>query len=127
MATLQWQKSDHVPYDRIVRDVTYGTAVVFDLLTQWRSDGTIPDEQILDVQYCELVAEPVATLQHVYEWIGTPFVRPRTRPCAHLAGHRQHRHGVHEYSFEATGLDLDEVRGLFAGYMARYGVKEEGT
>ena len=128
MATLQWQKTDHVPFDRIVHDVTYGTAMVFDLVTQWRSDGTIPDERVLDVHYRELVAEPVATVRRVYEWVGAPFDASAEEAVrAHLAGHRQHRHGVHEYSFEDTGLDLGEVRDRFAGYMARYGVKEEET
>jgi hypothetical protein len=117
-----------VPFDRIVRDVTYGTAMVFDLVAQWRSDGTIPDDQILDVHYRQLVAEPVTTMQRVYEWIGTPFDPAAEESVrAHLAGHRQHRHGVHEYSFEAMDLDLGEVRLLFAGYMARYDVEVEET
>jgi hypothetical protein len=126
MATLQWQKTDHVPFDRIVRDVTYGTAIVFDLVAQWRADGTVPDDRVLDVQYRDLVADPVATMRRVYEWIGTPFDATADAAVrAHLTAHAQHRHGVHEYSFAATGLDLAEVRALYAGYMARHDVEEE--
>jgi hypothetical protein len=126
MATLQWQKTDHVPFDRIVRDVTYGTAIVFDLVAQWRADGTVPDDRVLDVQYRDLVADPVATMRRVYEWIGTPFDATADAAVrAHLAAHAQHRHGVHEYSFAATGLDLAEVRALYDGYMARHDVEEE--
>ncbi len=126
MATLQWQKTDHVPYERIVRDVTFGTAIVFDLVAQWRADGTIPDDRIVDVRYCDLVADPVATMRATYEQVGLPFDEIAERSVReYQAAHAQHQHGRHEYSFADTGLDLAEVRAAFAGYMARHDVPEE--
>jgi hypothetical protein len=126
MATLVWMHSDTVPYDRIVRSAVFGTAAVLDLVSTWRENGTVPDDRIVDVRYDELVADPWTTLHHVYERTGsrlTPEAEQTMRE--YLDAKPQGRHGRHEYAFADLGLDLDETRARFAGYVARYGIPEE--
>jgi hypothetical protein len=43
----------------------------------------------------------------------------------YIDSHPQGRHGTHSYSFDASGLDLDEQRAKFAAYQARFDVPSE--
>jgi hypothetical protein len=126
MATLMRQKTDAVDFDAIVQRVTVGTALLFDLVDQFRADGTIPDDQIIDVRYVDLTMDPWKTLQRVYRKLGLELTPDADRLMRkYLAVKQKDRHGKHDYSFADTGLDPDETRGLFAAYQARHDVPTE--
>lgn len=126
MATLVWQHSDSVDVAGIVKRVTRGTAMVFDLIDQMRADHTLPDDQIVDVRYVDLVEEPWPTLRRVYDELGLELTeRAEERMREYLAAKPKDRHGAHRYSFADTGLDVDDTRALFAAYQARHDVPSE--
>ena len=108
MATLQWMHSDTVDVDRIVKSAVHGTAIAMDLVMEWRSDGTIPDDRIVDVRFADLAADPVATVRDVVERVGGSL-DPDTaqRMLGYLDARPRNRHGRHDYDFADTGLDLD--------------------
>jgi hypothetical protein len=126
MATLRWMHSDTVDVDAVVKSAVGGTAIAMDLVMQWRADGTLPDDRIVDVRFDDLVGDPWPTLRSLYERIGAGLTEATERRMRdYLEARPRARHGRHEYSFTDTGLDLAQTRARFAPYQSRYGVTSE--
>jgi hypothetical protein len=80
-------------------------------------------DRFVDVDYRELVADPLATVAKLYDDLGMELsAEAEQRMVAHAAEHRQHRYGRHEYEFADFGLDRDELNERLAGYRATYGL-----
>ena len=91
-----------------------------------RDDGTVPNEQIVDTHFLELMSDPVAMLHRVYDQLGYDWPKGHDRAItAYLAAKPKAKHGAHSYSFADLGLDEDHVRATFAPYVAHYGITEE--
>jgi hypothetical protein len=91
-----------------------------------RTDGTVPDDQIVDTHFLELMSDPVAMLHRVYEQLGYDWPKGHDRAItAYLEAKPKAKHGAHTYSFGELGLDDDHVRATFAPYVAHYGIVEE--
>jgi hypothetical protein len=126
MATLRWMHSDTVDVDAVVKSAVGGTGIAMDLVMQWRADGTLPDDRIVDVRFDELVADPWRTMHALYERIGAGLTDDtEQRMRGYLDARPRGRHGRHEYTFADTGLDLAQTRARFADYQARYAVPSE--
>ncbi len=82
-----------------------------------------PEHPIVDVDYVDFVANPVATVSDIYEKIGDA-IDPRTYAAmtAYAAANPKNTLGVHTYDLADYGLDADAIRERFAEYSARYGV-----
>jgi hypothetical protein len=79
------------------------------------------DLAVADVQYTDLVADPVATVRRIYaehalEW--TPAVETAVRTGA--AQRPQHKQGKHRYELSDFGLSEDRVRAALADYAAAF-------
>ena len=82
-----------------------------------------PDQPIVDVQYDDLVADPVGTVARVYEGFGEELGQAPRAAMADYVSHRdQHRAGAHTYDPTEFGLDPRELAERFAGYTERYHV-----
>src|SRR4029079_7199032 len=91
-----------------------------------RADGTVPNEQIVDTHFLELMSDPVAMLHRVYEELGYDWPAGHDRAITdYLAAKPKAKHGAHTYSYAAVGLDEAHVRAAFAPYVAHYGITEE--
>jgi hypothetical protein len=79
-----------------------------------------------DLHYAELVRDPAATLEQLYEALGLEL-RPAVRDAMsdYAAAHPQASRRVHRYSLEQFGLRPEEVRERFERYVERYGVAPE--
>lgn len=91
-----------------------------------RSDGTIAPGQVLDVQFAEFMADPLATVASLAERLGAPLsadVEQRMR--AFLAANPQDKHGGHRYTFAATGLDEATLRARVRRYQEAFAVPSE--
>jgi hypothetical protein len=86
----------------------------------------LPERQVCDVRYADLVADPPGTLRRIYAHFDLP-VPPdlETRTSRWLESNRQHKHGVHRYSLEAFGTDRAEIDRIAAEYMERFDVPRE--
>ena len=74
-------------------------------------------EQVLDVHYRDLVANPMATVERIYAWLGGPMPdAARQAVAAALSTNTQHRYGKHRYQAEDFGLSSDSIDALFADY-----------
>ena len=126
MATLRWMHSDTVDVQAVVKSAVNGTAIAMDYVMQWRSDGTLPDDRIVDVRFDDLVGDPWRTMHAVYERIDAKFTTDAERRMrAYLDARPRERHGRHDYDFADTGLDVAQTRARFAQYQARYAVPSE--
>jgi len=87
---------------------------------------THPDHPIVDVQYGDLVRDPVGTVARISEATGRPLADGAADAMtAHLAANPKDRFGAHRYDLAEFGLDADAVRERFAGYIERYDVPRE--
>ena len=107
MVTLRWQRSDHVDRAEIAGALAGGYPIVFQLVEQWRADGTIPDEQIVDVRYTDLLTDPWTTIADVYERLDLSLGDEALAAMqSHLAAKPKDRHGAHRYDLSDLALDL---------------------
>jgi hypothetical protein len=126
MATLHYMHSDHVDHGVLVEFMAMGMELQMDPVAAERDAGTVPDDQIADVLYKDLVADPLAVIERLYASWGLA-VTPAFRDAldVYLAARHAGRTSGHDYSFSDTGLDLATHRALVAPYQARFGVPSE--
>lgn len=85
-----------------------------------------PARRIIDVQYADLVSDPVGTVEAIYAGCGRELSpQARQAVCAYVNAHPRGRFGAHGYRLQDYGLDQGEVRERFADYVARYDVPFE--
>ena len=92
-----------------------------------RTDGTVPDDQIVDTHFLELMSDPGRD--------AAPRVRParlrlarRARPARSPTTSRPSPRpstARTRTTYADLGLDDDHVRATFAPYVAHYGITEE--
>jgi hypothetical protein len=125
MATMRSMRSDRVDFQEIGQ-IAAMSPYLWDMVMAWRSSGAVPDDQIIDLLYGDLMHDPIGTLRGSYERVGielSPEAERRMR--ALLDARPKGRHGAHRYDIADLGVDPDEIRTLSAAYMAQYGVEEE--
>lgn len=126
MATLHWMHSDEVDHQLLVEFLCLGLEVQMDQVTADRDAGDLPDEQIADVIYRDLVADPAGTVQRLYDAWGLEVSDEFDAAIrAYVDARHAGRSPGHDYRFEDTGLDLATHRALVAPYQERFGVPSE--
>lgn len=85
-----------------------------------------PEHPIVDVQYADLVGDPVGTVGALSDAVGTPLsTTAEAAMAAYVAAHPKGAFGRHGYDLATHGLDAGELRERFAGYVERYQVAPE--
>ena len=126
MASLQWMRSDNVQYEAVVQAMAFGHAYLPERVMEQRDAGTLPADQIIDTRYPDLVAAPIGTVRSIYEQCGTPLTgEAEALIGAWMKQRPKDRHGVHEYSFADTGLDLASERARHEVYQKRFDIPSE--
>jgi len=78
-------------------------------------------EQFLDVQFTELVADPLGAVRRIYEFHGYEYSAEfEDNMTEWLADNRQHKHGTHRYTLEEFGLETARVKADFADYCGEF-------
>ena len=116
--------SDEVDPHRIASWWSEKTATGLTKATAVR-DGRGP-EAFFDLQYHELVRDPVGAVQRAYARFGrevTPAHERRMR--AWLRDNPSDKHGRHRYTLEQFGLDAERENRRFSAYRERFGVPAE--
>ena len=86
------------------------------------SRDTIGEERFLDISYHDVMANPVRTVERIYEWAGLKVTDKHADAIRDwLANHQQTKHGVHRHSPEEFGMEADTINRKFAGYVDRFG------
>ena len=80
-------------------------------------------DQFMDIQFEEVVADPVAALEKAYEHFGIPWSDEAERRMRRfLADNPRGRHGSHHYELDDFGIELDQIRERFGDYCRAYDV-----
>jgi hypothetical protein len=90
-----------------------------------------PEHPIVDVQYDDLMRDPVGTVDSIYRFFddGGAGLDPasRTAMAGYVAAHPKDGLGVHGYDLAEFGLDADGLRERFSDYIDRYDVPTAST
>jgi len=92
-----------------------------------RVDGTVPADQVVDVQFGEFMADPFTTIGAVYDALGIEYTaEAESAMRAFLDTHPGDGGGAgSRYTFAETGLDADELRERCAAYQEYFAVPSE--
>jgi hypothetical protein len=86
----------------------------------------IGEERFFDLQHTEFVADPMGSLERVYDFLGLDLApQARAKMQAWHAQNRSGAHGTHRYTAEQFGLSADQLRSDFRAYIERYDVPLE--
>jgi hypothetical protein len=81
-------------------------------------------ERFYDVNYIELIQEPMKTVRQIYEYFGYQFNNVVEENLNRWIGENpQHKHGIHHYSLKPFGLEAKEISRKFANYCQRFNLK----
>jgi hypothetical protein len=87
-----------------------------------------PEHPIIDVQYADLVQDPLRTVEDLYAACGAELDdSARAAIAAYVHAHPKGKFGTHGYSHAEFGLDAGELAERFAGYIDRYDVAVESN
>ncbi|MBM4268574.1 MAG: sulfotransferase [Deltaproteobacteria bacterium] len=126
MATLRRMRRDRVDAVALGRQLAMGMAAGLDRVIEQRATGEIPDSQIVDLHYHELISDPFGTIRRTYERLGLELTEvAEERMRAYLAAKPRAKHGAHPYAPEDFGLERAALRERFATYMRKYDVAAE--
>ena len=92
-----------------------------------RDRGVLPADQVVDVQFADFLADPLATVAAIYARLGRELTEgTAARMRAFLAEHPGDGGGSgSRYRFADTGLDADALRERARAYQERHGVPSE--
>jgi Sulfotransferase family len=87
-----------------------------------------PEHPIVDVQYADLVHDPLRTVENLYTACGERLdAGARDAIAAYVNAHPKTEFGTHGYNLAEFGLDAGELAARFAGYVDRYDVPVESS
>jgi hypothetical protein len=85
-----------------------------------------PEHPIVDVQYADLLDDPLGTVDDLYAACGAELdPGARDAMAAYVTAHPKTEFGTHGYDPAEFGLDAGELAERFAGYVDRYDVAVE--
>jgi hypothetical protein len=126
LSALRFMRSDAVDVDALAGAMLLAYSMFLDTSMAQRADGSLPADGIVDSHYLDLMADPVAQLRRIYDELDLDWPAGHDRRIRdYLAAKPKAAHGAHRYTLADVGLDEDEVRKTFAGYVANYGITEE--
>jgi hypothetical protein len=127
LAVLRYTRSDAVDIATLgpLMELTY--QMFLEQVIEQRESGAIPEAQIVDSHFLDLMADPVTTLRKLYEQLELEWPRDHDVTVRdYLAAKPKGKHGEHRYDFDDVGLNEDSVRATFTRYVEHYGITPEG-
>jgi hypothetical protein len=87
-----------------------------------RARDAIGEERFFDVSYHDVMANPVRTVERIYERFGLSMSEAHAAAIREwLANNPQTKHGAHKYSSEEFGLEPGATNRQFGEYVERFG------
>ena len=124
--TTRFLRSDAVEPTATGATVGFGLQMILTMVAEARNRGELPEDQIADLHYLDLLRDPVDALRRAYDHLGLPFSDELPdRITGYLAKRPQNKHGTHRYDPADFGMDPATIRADFATYLDRYGVETE--
>lgn len=80
-------------------------------------------DSIYDLQYAELMQDPIGTMKKLYDHFGEPLSDAAAAAMtAYLDNNPKGKHGKHEYSLEEYGLTASQVRNHYREYCEMFSI-----
>lgn len=125
-ATLQSLASDRANLPRIARYYAQALADGYDNTVAYRRSGKLPPEQVVDLYFRDFMQDQVGTVRRAYEHFGWTLSDSSANAMqAFLDDNPADKHGKHLYQLADTGLDIEELRRLFANYETYFDIPQE--
>ena len=116
--------SDHVDPIEIGRHWCEKTQRMVEWAMKIRSET--PEGRFVDVSYYDLIREPIAQVQRIYQVAGIEFDDEAEGLAEkYVGGNPQNRFGKHHYRLEHFGLSEQVMDEAFAAYRAAYAIPFE--
>lgn len=126
MATLLYLASDRWRHGELSGDLVAGYAQLWQHVDEQRRSGAVPQDQIVDLRYQDLMDDAGGTMEGLYARLDLEFTPAHAdRIRSYLAAKPKDRHAPHRYAFDDLGMDVEEFRALFTRHMEEYGVPLE--
>ncbi len=125
--TMHWMRSDAVTPSENGPIMLFVYQMMMGMVMGQRASGEVPDDQIADLLFRDLMSDPVAAVQAAYDRLGLEFsdVLADAIP-AYLAEKPKDKFGKHVYDPVALGLDESTIRAGFADYITHHNIPLEG-
>ena len=118
--------SDDGAIDSVASEWVDDIVLGLDRAVTARCDGTVPEEQAVDVFFGEFLADPMAVVHTIYERLGIELTAEADGAMrTFLAENPKEKHGGHRYSFADTGLDAGALRERTRSYQEFFNVPDE--
>jgi hypothetical protein len=127
LRAFYWQRSDKDFDAPVFENLLLGepTARQLEQVMAVRDQGVVPDGQIVDSLYADLMTDPVGAISKIYTAFGMEFdIAAAERIRNYLAFKPKHKHGAHRYE-PMSAAQVAENRPYFRRYQERYGVPNE--
>ena len=122
-ATLRGAFSDEVDPREVGPECSRRWAEAIARALRFRDRGGVPPDRFLDLDYRDLIADPIEAVRRVYAHCGLTFppgLDERLR--GFLRKSPRGKFGKHRYTLEEFGLDRDEEERRYAEYRERFGL-----
>jgi hypothetical protein len=87
----------------------------------------IGDDRFFDLHYADLMRDPVAVMQSLYNWAGDDLTASTEQAMRDwLKAHPQDRHGVAPYSLDGSGATRSDLEPIFNEYLSVFNIELEG-
>jgi len=124
--TLRAMASERIDPGDIAREWSHWNVRAFDAAVAARESGLVKPEQVIDVQFGELLSDPIAVIRKIYDKFGLELTEVAAdRMQRHLGENPDDKHGKHGHSFADTGLDPEMERAKVHRYQEYFGVESE--
>lgn len=128
IGTMLWASSEH-PFKGAFMDAytdAEGAAQKLTDVIDLMESGVIPKERVCNVQYLDLIAEPVGTVEKIYEFFELPFsATDRLALETYMSENPRTNRPPHRVSDE-TRAAVDRERAVFKRYIEYFGIPAEG-
>lgn len=89
-----------------------------------RQSPALPPDNRVDVQYDQLMKNPILTVQNIYRQFGMDFTEnARHSMQAFLNANQKNKHGKHHYQASTFGINHEQVDAQFADYISEFNLK----
>ncbi|HAC78795.1 MAG TPA: sulfotransferase [Deltaproteobacteria bacterium] len=120
-AVLRGAFSEQVDRLGVGREMTERFAEGMRLALEARDSGRVPADRFLDVDYRELVRDPLAAVRKIYTHFGIDWCpEAAERMTEFLARNPKDKHGKHSYALEQFGLDREQEEERYRSYAERF-------
>jgi len=126
LTALRFMRSDQVDVAGLAAAMEMTYALFLQGAIDARVSGAVPDGQIADSHFTDLMRDPVTTLRATYERLDLDWPSGHDETILrYLRDKPKGKHGVHTYTLADVGLDESSVRDSFKDYVAHYSITEE--